>query len=95
VYPAGVVDYLRARHVTANMVTPFELGAFVSWNLFPSLKVSMDGQLLEGNFEPSPAVEFHAASAIDALQAFRGAEAAAIVGKQFDPAPNGARHSHL
>lgn len=43
-YPAGVVDYLRDNGVTGTMVTPFELGAFVSWNLAPSIRVSLDGR---------------------------------------------------
>ena len=51
-YPVGVVEYLRDRRVAGNMVIPFEVGAFVSWNLYPAIKVSLDGRY-EAAFAPS------------------------------------------
>jgi hypothetical protein len=55
-YPVGVVEYLRDRRVAGNMITPFEIGAFVSWNLYPAIKVSLDGRY-EAAFAPSLVLE--------------------------------------
>jgi hypothetical protein len=43
-YPVGAVDYLRTQHVAANLFVPFEYGAYVSWMLYPSIKVSLDSR---------------------------------------------------
>lgn len=52
VYPAGATDYLRNQHVTANVMTPFLVGGFVSWKCYPQVKVSIDGRY-EVAYEPS------------------------------------------
>ena len=44
VYPVGAVDYLRASGFVGNLLTPFASGAYVSWNLYPDVMVSMDGR---------------------------------------------------
>jgi hypothetical protein len=43
-YPAGVVDYLREQDFTGNVMVPFEAGAFVSWKLYPRVRVSIDSR---------------------------------------------------
>ena len=43
-YPVGGVDYLRRHHFRGNLMTPFEWGAYVSWRLYPQVKISMDGR---------------------------------------------------
>jgi len=43
-YPKGVVDYLEAHSVHGNVMTPFHCGAYVSWRLYPAVKVSLDGR---------------------------------------------------
>ena len=52
VYPAGATDYLRQNHITANVMTPFTVGGFVSWKCYPLIKVSIDGRY-EVAFNPS------------------------------------------
>lgn len=44
VYPAGAVDYLRRVQFQGNLLTPFTVGAFVTWNLYPDVRVSIDGR---------------------------------------------------
>jgi hypothetical protein len=44
VYPIGAVKYLREQGFRGNLMAPFELGAFVSWRLFPAVKVSVDSR---------------------------------------------------
>jgi hypothetical protein len=43
-YPVGAVEYLRTQHVAGNLFVPFEYGAYVSWMLYPSIKVSLDSR---------------------------------------------------
>jgi hypothetical protein len=43
-YPVGAVQYLGERRFRGNLLTPFEVGAFVSWKLHPDVKVSLDGR---------------------------------------------------
>lgn len=43
-YPVGPVAYLAEQGLTANVFVPFVGGAFVSWKLHPSIKVSLDGR---------------------------------------------------
>lgn len=43
-YPQGVVEYLREHHFSGNMMTPFREGAYISWKLYPQVKVSMDSR---------------------------------------------------
>jgi hypothetical protein len=44
VYPVGAVEYLRQQRFSGNVMTPFNSGSFVSWNLFPAVKVALDGR---------------------------------------------------
>jgi hypothetical protein len=43
-YPVGAVDYLQATHFYGNVMTPFRSGAYVSWKLYPTVKVSVDSR---------------------------------------------------
>jgi hypothetical protein len=44
IYPAGAVDYLKKNNFSGNLMVPFNVGAFISWNLYPEVKVSMDSR---------------------------------------------------
>ncbi len=44
VYPAGAVRYLRDHNFSGNLMVPFDAGAYVSWKLYPQVKVSMDSR---------------------------------------------------
>jgi hypothetical protein len=44
VYPFGAVEYLRQTEFKGNLMPPFAAGAFISWELFPAVKVGMDGR---------------------------------------------------
>ncbi len=59
VYPVGAVSYLRQVSFRGNLMTPFTTGAFVSWKLFPGVKVSMDGRF-EVAYPPGAMAENHA-----------------------------------
>ncbi len=43
-FPVGAVRYLQAQRFHGNVMTPFEQGAYVSWRLFPAVKVSVDSR---------------------------------------------------
>jgi hypothetical protein len=51
-YPVGPVEYLAAHGVRANVLLPFGAGAFVSWKLYPNVKISLDSRY-EVAFEPA------------------------------------------
>ena len=44
VYPAGAVDYLAAEGFQGNLIVPFNTGAYVSWRLYPAVKISFDSR---------------------------------------------------
>ncbi|MDH3346627.1 MAG: hypothetical protein OEM02_00805 [Desulfobulbaceae bacterium] len=44
VYPVGAVNYLIQHKFRGNLMTPFSVGAFVSWKMYPEVKVSMDSR---------------------------------------------------
>jgi len=44
VYPAGAVQFLRDNHFVGNLMVPFEAGSYISWKLYPAVKVSMDSR---------------------------------------------------
>jgi hypothetical protein len=44
IYPAGAVDYLAEHGFRGNLVVPFDVGAYVSWRLYPSVRVSIDSR---------------------------------------------------
>ena len=54
-YPVGAVNYLREQNFRGNLMVPFRLGAYVSWNLFPAVKISLDSRYEETY--PSTVVE--------------------------------------
>lgn len=47
IYPVGAVDYLGKHDVRGNVMVPFRLGAYVSWKLFPAVKISLDSRYEE------------------------------------------------
>jgi hypothetical protein len=59
IYPAGPVAYLAEQHLAGNMMVPFGDGAFVSWKLYPAVRVSFDSRY-EAAYPPG-AIEENAA----------------------------------
>ena len=55
-YPAGAVDYLAENHFRGNLYIPFNIGAFVTWKLYPAVRISTDGRY-EVAFPPEQAEE--------------------------------------
>lgn len=43
-YPVGAVGYLGGQGFAGNVMVPFSQGAYVSWKLFPAVKVSVDSR---------------------------------------------------
>jgi len=43
-YPVGAVEYLREQGFVGNLMVPFQQGAYVSWKLYPAVKVSVDSR---------------------------------------------------
>ncbi len=43
-YPVGAVNFLNETGYEGNLMVPFNIGAFVSWNLYPKVKVSIDSR---------------------------------------------------
>jgi hypothetical protein len=43
-YPVGAVEYLREHGFAGNLMVPFRQGAYVSWKLYPAVKVSVDSR---------------------------------------------------
>ena len=43
-YPVGAVDYLRQQRFVGHLMVPFQHGAYVSWKLYPAVKVSVDSR---------------------------------------------------
>jgi hypothetical protein len=43
-YPSGVLQYLKQNNFQGNLLTPFHIGAYVSWEGYPDIKVSLDGR---------------------------------------------------
>jgi hypothetical protein len=44
IYPVGAVEYLAKVGFHGNLMTPFRVGAYVSWKLYPAVKVSLDSR---------------------------------------------------
>ena len=44
IYPVGPVQFLKEQKFRGNVLVPFRLGAYVSWKLYPSVKVSLDSR---------------------------------------------------
>jgi hypothetical protein len=43
-YPVGPIEYLAKQHFRGNVMVPFEYGAYVSWKLYPAVRVSLDSR---------------------------------------------------
>ena len=43
-YPVGAARYLRQVEFRGNLMVPYNVGAFVTWKLFPNVMVSIDGR---------------------------------------------------
>ena len=43
-YPVGPVQYLAKQKFAGNLMVPFRQGAYVSWRLYPAVKVSLDSR---------------------------------------------------
>jgi hypothetical protein len=63
VYPAGAVEYLSEIWFAGKLMTPFGVGACVSWNLCPETKVGMDS-----HYEMAYAPDF----AEESMRIYRG-----------------------
>lgn len=44
VYPVEAVEFLKRSEFQGNLITPFAAGAYVSWNCYPNIRVSLDGR---------------------------------------------------
>jgi hypothetical protein len=44
VYPVGAVNYLADSGFRGNLFVPFATGAFISWKLYPQVRVSIDSR---------------------------------------------------
>ncbi len=55
-YPSGAVRYLRDQRFAGNVMTPFVEGSYVSWELYPAVKVGLDGRY-EVAYQPGVADE--------------------------------------
>jgi hypothetical protein len=44
VYPVGAVNYLADRDFAGNVLVGFDWGAYLSWKLYPRVKVSLDSR---------------------------------------------------
>lgn len=43
-FPSGAVTYLEQHNFRGNLLTPFAQGAYVSWTMYPQVRVSLDGR---------------------------------------------------
>ena len=43
-YPLEATRYLKDNQFKGNLLTPFHAGAFMSWEMYPDVKVSLDGR---------------------------------------------------
>lgn len=43
-FPSGAVEYLEEHNFRGNLLTPFAQGAYVSWTMYPNVRVSLDGR---------------------------------------------------
>lgn len=56
VYPVGACDYLAEHKFEGNVMVPFSAGSFVSWKLYPAVKISFDGRY-EAAYPPGAITE--------------------------------------
>lgn len=57
IYPVGAVEYLRQQQFRGNLMVPFTAGAYVSWKLYPEVKVSVDSRY-EVAYPPNQVEQF-------------------------------------
>jgi hypothetical protein len=43
-HPCGAVNFLRQNHIEGNVYNPLWWGSYVTWELYPHVRVSMDGR---------------------------------------------------
>jgi hypothetical protein len=43
-HPCGAVEFLRSSGARGNLYNPLPWGAYITWKLYPSIRVSMDGR---------------------------------------------------
>ena len=43
-FPVGAVEYLATQGFQGNLMTPFAAGAYVSWHLYPAVRVGLDSR---------------------------------------------------
>ncbi len=43
-YPVGAVEYLQQQQFSGKVMTPYGAGSFVSWKLYPAVKVGLDSR---------------------------------------------------
>jgi hypothetical protein len=43
-YPVGAVDYLAQAGFRGNIMVPFDHGSYLTWKLYPNVRVSMDSR---------------------------------------------------
>lgn len=59
IYPVAAVNFLQQQEIEGNLMTPFATGAYVSWRMYPQIKVSIDSRYEaaypEGSVEESVA----------------------------------------
>jgi hypothetical protein len=56
IYPVGAVNYLAENTFSGNMMVPFHAGSYVSWKLYPDVKVSIDSRF-EAAYAPELVAE--------------------------------------
>jgi hypothetical protein len=44
VYPVAAVEFLRSRHFQGNLMTSYSMGGYVTWKLYPAVRVSLDSR---------------------------------------------------
>ena len=43
-HPCSAVSFLRQNHLSGNLYTPLWWGSYITWQLYPEVRVSMDGR---------------------------------------------------
>ncbi len=43
-YPVGALDFIQDRHLSGKLLTHFNWGEYLLWNLYPDCKVALDGR---------------------------------------------------
>jgi hypothetical protein len=54
-HPCGAVQFLRENRLTGNVYNTLHWGSFITWELYPSIRVAMDGRNV--SLFPRPMVE--------------------------------------